>query len=57
MKTRKTNKSKKVDKSCSNYGGCPWCEGNRTYSNRHRLPADSVKQQEYLAIEEGVLSE
>ncbi len=25
---------KAVDKSCRNHGGCPWCEGNRTYKNK-----------------------
>lgn len=23
--------------SCENNGGCPWCEGNRTFSTRSRL--------------------
>lgn len=27
---------KAVDKTCRNHGACPWCEGNRTYSNRKR---------------------
>lgn len=29
--------AKAVDKSCRNHGGCPWCEGNRTYKNRKRM--------------------
>lgn len=28
--------SKRFDKTCRNHGGCPYCEGNRTYSNRKR---------------------
>lgn len=29
-------KSKRFDKSCRNHGGCPYCEGNRTYNARKR---------------------
>lgn len=28
---------KSVDPSCRNHGGCPWCEGNRTYKNAKRI--------------------
>ena len=28
------NYAKAVDASCRNHGGCPWCEGNRTYKYR-----------------------
>lgn len=24
-------KSKAIDKSCRNHGGCPWCKANRMY--------------------------
>ena len=24
-------KSKAIDKTCRNHGGCPWCEANRMY--------------------------
>lgn len=27
-------KSKKIDRSCRNHGGCPWCEGNRLYQTK-----------------------
>lgn len=26
--------AKRVDSSCRNHGGCPWCEENRTYQSR-----------------------
>jgi hypothetical protein len=26
-------------KSCENHGGCPWCEGNRTFSDKKRRMA------------------
>ena len=27
---------KAVDKTCRNHGGCPYCEGNRTFNDRKR---------------------
>lgn len=27
---------KAIDKSCRPGGDCPWCRGNRTYSDRRR---------------------
>lgn len=27
-------KSKKIDPSCRNHGGCSWCEGNRLYHTK-----------------------
>lgn len=27
---------KAVDRTCRNHGGCPWCEGNRTFFDRKR---------------------
>lgn len=26
--------AKRIDRSCRNHGGCPWCEENRTYRSR-----------------------
>ena len=38
---------KAIDPSCRNHGGCPWCEGNRLYSDKkHRNIADE-KIKEY----------
>lgn len=34
---RKTNKAKRVSKSCRNHGSCVWCRGNRTAANRRRI--------------------
>lgn len=31
MKTRKTNKAKRVDKTCRNHGSCPACKSNRLH--------------------------
>ena len=38
MKTRKTNKAKQVDSTCCNHGSCPYCRGNRTFSNKKNRP-------------------
>lgn len=35
---------KLVDPSCRNHGGCPWCEGNRSYSTRKRLASSKDKE-------------
>ena len=29
--------AKAVDCSCRNHGGCPWCQGNRSYRNIREL--------------------
>ncbi len=26
--------------SCRHHGGCPWCEGNRTFKNKRRMRLD-----------------
>jgi hypothetical protein len=44
MKTRKTNKAKRVDSGCANHGSCKVCQGNRTHANRRAEPADSKEQ-------------
>lgn len=42
---RKPYKSaKQVSCSCRNNGGCPRCEGNRTYKNRKRLQSAYAKK-------------
>ena len=28
--------AKKVDSSCRNHGGCPWCKGNRTNKEKSK---------------------
>lgn len=41
MKKRKTNRAKKVDKTCRNHGSCPYCQQNRLYQVRkEKLKAD-----------------
>ena len=32
----KDMKNIRPDRSCNNNGGCPMCEGDRTYSSKHR---------------------
>ena len=32
--------SKRIDPTCRNHGGCPWCEGNRKYKFRDKHPID-----------------
>lgn len=40
-KRKPYRRSKVFDQSCRNHGSCPWCEGNRTHSDRkRRLVAD-----------------
>lgn len=34
MKKRKTNKAKRIDRSCRNHGTCPYCTNSRTHSNK-----------------------
>ena len=36
--------AKAVDKQCRNHGGCDWCKGNRTYSNRKRKMKVEVEE-------------
>jgi hypothetical protein len=38
--------SKRFDRSCRHGGSCGWCEGNRTFSNKRRQPADLKEQLE-----------
>lgn len=30
--------SKRIDRTCRNHGGCPWCEGNRLHKYKRRTP-------------------
>lgn len=45
-KRKPYRKGKAVDPTCRNHGGCPWCEGNRTYSNRKRKMKVEVEEDE-----------
>lgn len=38
--------SKSIDKSCRNNGGCPYCEGNRTYKNLKKVQSAKQKEKE-----------
>lgn len=42
------NYPKSVDATCRNHGGCPHCEGNRTYKNRKKLISmmDAIREEE-----------
>lgn len=31
-------KNMRPDRTCSNHGSCPWCEGNRAFSSKRRSP-------------------
>lgn len=44
MKSRKTNRAKRVSPGCKNNGSCKVCQGNRTHANRRAEPADAVAQ-------------
>lgn len=43
MRSRKTNKAKRVCNSCRNHGWCPTCRGNRTHATRKRIAATEVQ--------------
>lgn len=43
-KRKKYRGGKSVAPSCRNHGGCPWCEGNRSYSTRKRLASSKDKE-------------
>lgn len=43
-KKRKRTGSKAFDPSCRNNKGCPWCESNRTASNRRREASAESKR-------------
>lgn len=43
MKTRKTNKGKRVSNHCKNHGSCPACKGNRLYQVNKQI--DKAKEQ------------
>lgn len=47
MKWRKTNRAKRVDRSCRNHGGCSWCKGNRLHQAERAVPADERHQIEW----------
>lgn len=50
MKTRKTNKGKRISNGCKNHGSCDWCKGNRTYSNEHRAPIEDNIGEDYMRL-------
>ena len=41
--------SKQFDSFCRNHKGCPWCEGNRMYSNKKRENEFKAKLNEGLS--------
>ena len=41
--------SKQFDSFCRNHQGCPWCEGNRTYSTKKRENEFKAKLNEGLS--------
>lgn len=43
MKTRKTNKAKRVDPKCANHNWCPRCKGARLYQANKGI-AKSIDQ-------------
>ena len=51
MKWRKTNRSKRVSRSCRNHGSCAWCRGNRLAQARRSLPADAAEQLGYAGAD------
>lgn len=55
---RPYTKSKQFDKSCRNHGGCPYCEGNRTFNNRRaEIHSDDLLADEVLIGADVLLSD
>lgn len=42
-----------VDSCCRNHGGCPWCQGNRTFSERKRETIAKEKLEESFSLSDG----
>ena len=40
--------AKTYARSCRNYGGCPWCEGNRLYNTKRNLEKSNYSLKNYL---------
>lgn len=40
-KRKPYRKSKAVDASCRNHGGCPVCQGNRQHRHQKQIPLDT----------------
>ena len=39
--------SKRIDRSCRNHGGCPWCEENRKHKFRDKHSMEEEKNETY----------
>ena len=37
-------KAKAIDRSCRNHGSCPYCQGNRKYTNAKRLAESQTNE-------------
>jgi hypothetical protein len=49
VKSRKTNRAKRVSSGCRNHGTCGVCRGNRTAANERAVPADAAEQEALAA--------
>lgn len=54
-KRKKYKGSKSFDRTCRNHGSCPYCEGNRKYTNEKRKQEaeDKLKAAQIAAAEGG----
>ena len=39
-KRKQYRKSKAVDRTCRNHGGCPWCQKNRKHKDKRQDPLE-----------------
>lgn len=44
--------SKAIDPTCRNHGSCPWCEGNRTYSDKRKEIQTEYEYEDWTREEE-----
>ena len=51
---RKSNRAKRVDRTCRNHGGCPVCRGSRTYQGRREAAACDAQMREFMRVPEEI---
>lgn len=51
-KRKPYRKSKAIDATCRNHGSCPWCEGNRTYSDKKKEIQAEYEDEDWTREEE-----
>lgn len=47
VKSRKTNKAKRIDPSCRNHGSCPACKANRLHQSNKALKSTEDQEKAF----------